>query len=180
MYRSPPSSTRFAQGEDPPADRAGPVEREGTAHTGGAGASGGGLAFLDPSGCARRILGPPAIGHLDRQDEKEGAAFARSASDLHVTAQQFGPLADTAQAAAGSLLHGGRVESPTVVGDGQAQFTPDETQIHPGLRVVIVTAHGTERDRQACMETGATAFLNKPVDLTALARFFSENGQQLQ
>lgn len=37
--------------------------------------------------------------------------------------------------------------------------------INPVLPVVIVTGHGTEKDRQECMQLGAVAFRNKPLSL---------------
>ena len=34
--------------------------------------------------------------------------------------------------------------------------------------VIIITGHGTEKDRQACMQLGAYAFMNKPVGIDEL------------
>jgi DNA-binding response OmpR family regulator len=42
--------------------------------------------------------------------------------------------------------------------------------LHPGLPVVILTGHGTDKDKRQCMEIGASGFLHKPVDLERLVR----------
>ncbi|WP_027177958.1 response regulator [Maridesulfovibrio bastinii] len=39
----------------------------------------------------------------------------------------------------------------------------------PGIEVVILTGHGSEKDRETCMELGAFAYLNKPVDIDVLS-----------
>lgn len=39
----------------------------------------------------------------------------------------------------------------------------------PGIEVVILTGHGSEQDRKTCMELGAFAYLNKPVDIDVLS-----------
>ncbi len=39
---------------------------------------------------------------------------------------------------------------------------------HPLVEVIILTGHGSERDRQVCMQLGAFAYLEKPVDLDQL------------
>jgi DNA-binding NtrC family response regulator len=36
------------------------------------------------------------------------------------------------------------------------------------IPVIIVTAHGTEKDRRECLALGAYAFMHKPVGLEAL------------
>lgn len=41
-------------------------------------------------------------------------------------------------------------------------------EIDSNAPVVIVTGHGTEKDRQACMQQGAYAFLRKPVGMDKL------------
>lgn len=38
----------------------------------------------------------------------------------------------------------------------------------PMTRVVVITGHGSEEDRQRCLRLGAAAFLNKPVRLQTL------------
>ncbi len=41
-------------------------------------------------------------------------------------------------------------------------------QIHPNLPVIILTGHGTEKDRQACEKLGAHQFIHKPLDIDQL------------
>jgi DNA-binding NtrC family response regulator len=38
----------------------------------------------------------------------------------------------------------------------------------PDTAVIILTGHGTEKDREQCMARGAHAFMNKPVDIDRL------------
>ncbi|MCG6909407.1 MAG: response regulator [Deltaproteobacteria bacterium] len=38
----------------------------------------------------------------------------------------------------------------------------------PETAVIILTGHGTEKDRQRCMSLGAHAFMNKPLDVDRL------------
>ena len=45
---------------------------------------------------------------------------------------------------------------------------------HPGIEVIILTGHGTEKDRITAMELGAFAYLQKPVDVDVLARTMKE------
>jgi CheY-like chemotaxis protein len=40
---------------------------------------------------------------------------------------------------------------------------------HPAIEVIILTGHGSEKDRAACMEAGAFAYLQKPVDIEKLS-----------
>ena len=41
-------------------------------------------------------------------------------------------------------------------------------ETHPNIEVIILTGHGSEKDRQTCMELGAFAYLQKPVDIELL------------
>jgi len=40
---------------------------------------------------------------------------------------------------------------------------------HPGVEVIILTGHGTEKDRELAEELGAFAYLEKPVDIEKLS-----------
>ena len=40
---------------------------------------------------------------------------------------------------------------------------------HPNIEVVILTGHGSEKDREVCMGLGAFAYLHKPVDIELLS-----------
>jgi DNA-binding response OmpR family regulator len=44
----------------------------------------------------------------------------------------------------------------------------------PATTVIILTAHGTEKDRQACMALGAHTFMNKPLDIERLLAIMAE------
>jgi len=46
-------------------------------------------------------------------------------------------------------------------------------QCRPEAQVVILTGHGTDKDRDRCMQSGAHAFLNKPVDIDHLVKIMS-------
>ncbi|MEX1298713.1 MAG: response regulator [Desulfotignum sp.] len=41
-------------------------------------------------------------------------------------------------------------------------------QTHPFIHVIILTGHGSERDRKTCMDLGASAYFQKPVDIDQL------------
>jgi len=43
--------------------------------------------------------------------------------------------------------------------------------------VIVVTGHGTEKDRQECMQQGAYAFMNKPVGINELMTILAEIGK---
>jgi DNA-binding NtrC family response regulator len=42
-------------------------------------------------------------------------------------------------------------------------------QTNPAIEVIILTGHGSEADREQCMELGAFAYLQKPVDIDKLS-----------
>jgi two-component system, OmpR family, response regulator CpxR len=41
---------------------------------------------------------------------------------------------------------------------------------NPDIEVIVLTGHGTEKDKDLCMELGAFAFLQKPVDIQLLSQ----------
>ncbi|MGA6924099.1 MAG: response regulator [Desulfosarcina sp.] len=41
-------------------------------------------------------------------------------------------------------------------------------QCNPDTPVIILTGHGSEKDKQICMASGANAFMNKPLDIDRL------------
>ena len=43
--------------------------------------------------------------------------------------------------------------------------------------VIVVTGHGTEKDRQECMQQGAYAFMHKPVGIDELMTILAEIGE---
>ena len=44
--------------------------------------------------------------------------------------------------------------------------------------VIIVTGHGTEKDRRECMQRGAYAFMHKPVGIDELMTILAEIGEK--
>ncbi len=51
---------------------------------------------------------------------------------------------------------------------------------NPDIEVIVLTGHGTEKDRELCMELGAFAFLHKPVDIGVLSRTLMEANERVQ
>lgn len=47
----------------------------------------------------------------------------------------------------------------------------------PETDVVILTGHGTEKDRKACMALGARVFMNKPLDIDYLLDIMRQIGE---
>lgn len=45
---------------------------------------------------------------------------------------------------------------------------------HPDTQVIILTGHGSDRERRLAEELGACAYLNKPVDISILSRTMQE------
>lgn len=41
---------------------------------------------------------------------------------------------------------------------------------HPEVEVIILTGHGSERDKELCLQLGAFAYLEKPVDIDRLSQ----------
>jgi len=52
--------------------------------------------------------------------------------------------------------------------------------ISPTTPVIIVTGHGTEKDRSACMQLGAHAFMNKPVGIDELINILAQIEEMAQ
>nr|WP_321258684.1 response regulator [uncultured Pseudodesulfovibrio sp.] len=51
---------------------------------------------------------------------------------------------------------------------------------HPNIQVIILTGHGSEKDRQICMELGAFAYLHKPVDIDVLSETLKAANEKVQ
>ena len=47
-------------------------------------------------------------------------------------------------------------------------------EIHTKMPVIIITGHGTEKDRKDCMQQGAYAFIHKPLDIEKLVAILAE------
>ena len=51
---------------------------------------------------------------------------------------------------------------------------------NPDIEVIVLTGHGTEKDKDLCMQLGAFAFLNKPVDIQLLSQTLMTANQKAQ
>lgn len=51
---------------------------------------------------------------------------------------------------------------------------------HPAVEVIILTGHGSAKDRQTCMELGAFAYLEKPVDIDDLSATMRAANEKLR
>ncbi|ADU61095.1 MAG: response regulator [Pseudodesulfovibrio sp.] len=51
---------------------------------------------------------------------------------------------------------------------------------HPMVEVIILTGHGSEKDRETCMELGAFAYLHKPVDIEILSRTLKAANEKIR
>ena len=47
-------------------------------------------------------------------------------------------------------------------------------QCRPDTAVIILTGHGTDKDREQCIARGAHAFMNKPLDIDRLVDMMAE------
>jgi CheY-like chemotaxis protein len=50
----------------------------------------------------------------------------------------------------------------------------------PGIEVIILTGHGSEKDRKTCMSLGAFDYLQKPVDIDALSDAIQRANQAIR
>ncbi len=50
----------------------------------------------------------------------------------------------------------------------------------PELEVIIITGHGSDKERKKCLDLGAFAYFNKPVDIESLSRAISGAQHQAQ
>ncbi len=51
------------------------------------------------------------------------------------------------------------------------------SEIYPMTPVIILTGHGTEKDRRACMKQGAYAFMHKPLGIEELMSILAKIGE---
>ena len=49
----------------------------------------------------------------------------------------------------------------------------------PDIEVIILTGHGNESDREACMALGAFAYLQKPVDIDVLSETMKKANEKI-
>ena len=50
----------------------------------------------------------------------------------------------------------------------------------PDIEVIILTGHGSEKDRETCMELGAFAYLQKPVDIDVLSETLKAANEKIR
>jgi two-component system, OmpR family, response regulator CpxR len=50
----------------------------------------------------------------------------------------------------------------------------------PDVEVIILTGHGSEKDREVCMELGAFAYLHKPVDIDQLSETLKKANEKVR
>lgn len=53
-------------------------------------------------------------------------------------------------------------------------------ELAPEVEVIILTGHGTSKDMQECMELGAFAYMNKPVDIEELSATIKAANEQVR
>ena len=53
-------------------------------------------------------------------------------------------------------------------------------ETRPEIEVIILTGHGHEEDRQLCMELGAFAYLQKPLDINILSQTIQKANEKIQ
>jgi len=53
-------------------------------------------------------------------------------------------------------------------------------QTRPAIEVIILTGHGSEEDRKTCLELGAFAYLQKPVDIELLTETLKKANEQMR
>ncbi len=51
---------------------------------------------------------------------------------------------------------------------------------HPQIEVIILTGHGHDEDRQLCMELGAFAYLQKPLDINVLSETIQKANEKIR
>lgn len=51
---------------------------------------------------------------------------------------------------------------------------------HPAIEVIILTGHGTQKDKDICMNMGAFAYLEKPVDIDLLSQTIVRANERLR
>lgn len=58
------------------------------------------------------------------------------------------------------------------------QVLKEVKQTRPEIEVIVLTGHGSEQDRRTCMELGAFAYFQKPVDIDTLSEALKQAHQK--
>jgi DNA-binding NtrC family response regulator len=53
-------------------------------------------------------------------------------------------------------------------------------QTRPEIEVIVLTGHGHEEDRELCMQLGAFAYLQKPLDINELSEIIKRANEKIQ
>lgn len=53
-------------------------------------------------------------------------------------------------------------------------------ETRPGIEVIVLTGHGSETDRQRCMDLGAFAYMQKPVDINILSETLKKAHEKIR
>jgi DNA-binding response OmpR family regulator len=53
-------------------------------------------------------------------------------------------------------------------------------ETRPEIEIIILTGHGSETDRKICMDLGAFAYLQKPVDIAVLTDTLKEANEKIR
>ena len=53
-------------------------------------------------------------------------------------------------------------------------------QINSDIEVIILTGHGSEQDREKCLELGAFAYMQKPVDISTLSQTLKQAHEKIR
>jgi len=53
-------------------------------------------------------------------------------------------------------------------------------QTNPEIEVIILTGHGSEKDREICMDLGAFSYLQKPVDIEKLSETINSANEKIR
>jgi YesN/AraC family two-component response regulator len=53
-------------------------------------------------------------------------------------------------------------------------------ETRPEIEVIILTGHGHEEDRQLCMQLGAFAYLQKPLDIDVLSQTIQKANEKIR
>ena len=53
-------------------------------------------------------------------------------------------------------------------------------ETRPDIEVIILTGHGNEQDRQLCMDLGAFAYLQKPLDINVLSETIQKANEKIR
>jgi len=53
-------------------------------------------------------------------------------------------------------------------------------ETRPEIEVIILTGHGNEEDRKLCMELGAFAYLQKPLNINVLSETIQKANEKIR